>query len=376
MSPAPSPSAQHAEPVLVEEEDEDIEEEVEDEDAGSTTPPLARFTSVWKAVAAGGKETLPGTKSALFNVNDLFLFQLEAWRDQTLSNLLPRKFTVSQFQAVASHEKARIADCCPQEIRTCDDLNQALNLIKEWHQRWPLRSLSLNFTLYLVEEKEVEITASTATPSQRSSDRSGGRRTATQAQLANLPEVLAAEEASGNRIPAIADRWPCTNVHCRNKGKTCWQNKKSPNSPDQAIHHYPVSAENFQRWNKELLRGESTIDQPSQNIIVNLVNWKERDRKSHKEQTPAKEDASSSTVNNLVSTLLITQLRQMNQPLQYPPPYSGDPPHNSSPLRSETDPVELLGQFFDWLADQPGFSSGQQRAILEPIREKLIEDSV
>src|SRR5689334_8812957 len=94
--PVSPPPAQHAEPVLVEEEDEDIEEEVEDEDAGSSTPPLARFTSVWKAVAAGGKETLPGTKSAVFNVNDLFLFQLEAWRDQTLSNLLPRKFTVSQ----------------------------------------------------------------------------------------------------------------------------------------------------------------------------------------------------------------------------------------------------------------------------------------
>jgi len=64
----------------------------------------------------------------------------------------------------------------------------------------------------------------------------------------------------------------------------------------------------------------------------------------------------------------------MNQPPQYPPPYSSDPPHNSSPVRSETDPVELLGQFFDWLADQSGFSSEQQRAILEPIREKLIED--
>jgi len=85
-----------------------------------------------------------------------------------------------------------------------------------------------------------------------------------------------------------------------------------------------------------------------------------------------------STVSNLVSALLVTQLRQMSQPQQhplYPPPYSTvKPPLNSSPVRSETDPIELLGQFFDWLANQPGFNSEQQRTILEPIKEKLIED--
>jgi len=140
----------------------------------------------------------------------------------------------------------------------------------------------LNFTLFLVEEKEPEVLAFTATPGQRSSNKAGARRTATQAQLTALPELLAAEDASGNRIPAIADRRPCMNIHCRNKGKTCWQNKKSPDSLDQAINHYPISAENFQRWNKELFSGDSTIDQPLQNIVVNLVNWRERDRKSHK----------------------------------------------------------------------------------------------
>ena len=38
------------------------------------------------------------------------------------------------------------------------------------------------------------------------------------------------------------------------------------------------------------------------------------------------------------------------------------------------DLVKLLGQFFDWLADQQGFRSKQQRALLEPIKEKLMED--
>ena len=92
---------------------------------------------------------------------------------------------------------------------------------------------------------------------------------------------------------------------------------------------------------------------------------------------PANQDSLSSTVGNLVSALLVTQLRQMNQPQQhpiYPPPYSTmeSAPH-SSPVWSETDPIELLGQFFDWLSDQPGFNSEKQRIMLETIKEKLME---
>jgi hypothetical protein len=220
------------------------------------------------------------------------------------------------------------------------------------------------------------------TLSQHISDRPAGRRTATQTQLTNLPDVLAAEEASGNRIPAIADRWPCINIHCRNKGKTCWQNKKSPDSPDNAINHYPISAENFQRWDKELLSGESTIEQPSQNLIVNLV--KERSRRIQKEQVVEKEVPTQSNIHQLVSVIMAKELRTMNQishlspqyvPLQYPPPYSNvEAPQNSSPVQSEPDPVELLSQFFEWLANQPEFSSERQRAILEPIKDKLVEE--
>jgi hypothetical protein len=129
--------------VAVEEEDnkeveEEDNEEVEEEDneeneveEDKDTSLLVYFTSVWKAVAASRKEVLPGTKSALFNVNNLFLYQLEAWRDQILLDLLLRKFAISQFQAIASYEKARQADYCPQEIRSRNDLYQALDLIKE-----------------------------------------------------------------------------------------------------------------------------------------------------------------------------------------------------------------------------------------------------
>lgn len=66
-----------------------------------------------------------------------------------------------------------------------------------------------------------------------------------------------------------------------------------------------------------------------------------------------KEDSISSLkFDNLISAMLVNQLKAMNQPPQppplYPPPYSNVvPPQNSSPIRSETDPIKLLSQFFN-----------------------------
>jgi hypothetical protein len=77
-------------------------------------------------------------------------------------------------------------------------------------------------------------------------------------------------------MPAIADRWPCTSSGCPNKGKTCWRNQKL-NALDKPEHHYPVPAELFRRWSKEIIDEISTVEQPSQEIIVALVAWKERD---------------------------------------------------------------------------------------------------
>jgi len=37
-------------------------------------PPPVRFISIWKATISGRKETLPATKSAIYNTNNLYLF--------------------------------------------------------------------------------------------------------------------------------------------------------------------------------------------------------------------------------------------------------------------------------------------------------------
>lgn len=378
----PSPPASAQPPVDIDAEDNDEgEEEVEDDDTEEPPEPPAvvRFMSVWKAF--NGKEVLPGSRSAMLDQDILYLTAIEAWGEKLLRDLLPRKFKVQQLEAIASYENARACDFCQQQINSYEDLWQAVEIIKEWRLRWPLKSLRLDFTLSLVEEKEVIPATPIPTSSQRVGDRLGGRRTATQAQLNDLPELLAAEEDAGNHVPRIADRWSCSNKHCSNYPATCWRNSRSSTSPDHVLHHYPISSENMARWNREILKGESTVDQPSQNIIVQLVNWKEKGRKSNKIEQPKEKD---DTFDNLLKALLFKELKSQPQPQpqlpMYPPHYppypypTVDQPQNSSPVRSETDPVELLGFFFKWLADQPGFNNEQQREILKSIKIRLMDE--
>ena len=122
-----------------------------------------------------------------------------------------------------------------------------------------------------------------------------GRRTATQRQLADLPMVLDSEQFAGNLMLQIADQWPCRNSQCRNKGKTCWQNKKQPDGPDHASNHYPVPGELFRRWNHEISQELSIVEQPSQSLIVQLVNWRERDSKKTAARLPKPVEGFSTT---------------------------------------------------------------------------------
>ena len=54
--------------------------------------------SVWKAV--DGKETLPGTRSAVLTEDTIYLSSIETWRDKVLLDLLPRKFKIQQLNLV------------------------------------------------------------------------------------------------------------------------------------------------------------------------------------------------------------------------------------------------------------------------------------
>ncbi len=78
-------------------EDENIEEftKVENEDVGlPLLLPLIYFTSVWKAVIGNEKESLLGTRSAIFNTKSIYYFELNEWQNETVLHLLPWKFKI------------------------------------------------------------------------------------------------------------------------------------------------------------------------------------------------------------------------------------------------------------------------------------------
>jgi hypothetical protein len=86
----------------------------------------------------------------------------------------------------------------------------------------------------------------------------------------------------------------------------------------------------------------------------------------------------SSTTDQLIQTFLVTQICQLTQQQQpselpYTLPMSIYPPllAPSSPVWSDSDPSEILAQFFDWFIQR---SSEQQREMLGDIRQKLLDE--
>jgi hypothetical protein len=353
------------------EEYQEQEEVVEDDDAGEEEPkrkdasPL-KFRTTWRAIC--GKEHLPGVRSGGYTKDTLHIFDIEQWKQEVLSDLQPRIFRVVSLVATASYERCRQADEFPQELRSTLDLDAVLGCLEEWHKQGSRRALALKVTLQLEEEKLTEPT------------QAQGRRTATQQQLNSLPQVLEAEERSGNHMPAIADHWACINTRCRNKGKTCWRSRVA-GAPDIADDHYPVPSDLFRRWSKEVNDEISTVEKPSTQIILALSRFRDRGRK--KQESSAKPDqqsvaaADASTTSALLNVFLVTQLRQLNQ--QNSPATLGSLPEHpaqlhSSPIRTEKDPQELLAEFFDWLTKQPGFTSERKIQLYARIKNTLAEE--
>ncbi|KAI9768075.1 MAG: hypothetical protein M1840_005109 [Geoglossum simile] len=287
-----------------------------------------------------------------------------------------------KIKAIASYERCRVLDECPFELRHQQDFLDALEVLKMWYAQH--KRVSLHITLFLKE-------AITEPQSQAESNpRSIGRqRTATQWQLAKLPDILQGEAAAGNSMPQVADYWTYSNSQCRNKDKMCWVNKQHPDTRDNAADHYPVCGEIFRQWSRKIADGLSTVEQPSQQIIVLLVNWREKERKkgTQAQQTPRLAEDISSTMNQLLQTLIAAQTQHLAQnlygglhnlsaplsnppnPPPYAPPYA--PPALSSPVHLNSDPNEILMQFFDWLI---GRSGEQQKETLEHIRDKLLDE--
>jgi hypothetical protein len=133
--------------------DDDEEEELGYNDEDEQLE-LLRFMSTWRAVA--GKESLPSVRTNIYKAGDIAMSDLTAWELDVLTQLLPRRFDTVKFEAVASYEKYRATDKCPQQIQGDLDLNLVMKVLQMWHTKWPSKALVVKIMLYLVERKEEE----------------------------------------------------------------------------------------------------------------------------------------------------------------------------------------------------------------------------
>ncbi|KAI9770770.1 MAG: hypothetical protein M1840_003020 [Geoglossum simile] len=316
-----------------------------------------------------------GRSSWRGDVPPLQIYAIRFWQREVLEKAKPRQLEIVKLEAIASYERCRTLDEYPFELQNQQDFLGALEVLKMWYTQH--KKVSLWIMLFLKEAIPEPRTQAESTPRYTSS-----RRTTTQRQLAKLSDILQGEAAAGNLMPQVADYWICSNSQCKNKNKTCWVNKRHPDARDNVADHYPVSGEIFRRWSREIADGLSTVEQPSQQIIVLLVNWRERERKksTQAQQAPKPAEDISSTMNQLLQTLIATQTQHLAQNLyrglhnlstssSNPPPYAPLVP--SSPVHSNSDPSEILTQFFDWLICR---SSEQQKESLEYIKSRLLDE--
>lgn len=63
-----------------------------------------------------GKNTLPGVKSGVYKEGAISMRQLEAWKDRKFADLAPRTFKAVRWEAVASYDKCKASNKCPQDI--------------------------------------------------------------------------------------------------------------------------------------------------------------------------------------------------------------------------------------------------------------------
>ncbi|KAI9766235.1 MAG: hypothetical protein M1840_006649 [Geoglossum simile] len=331
-------------------EDEDIipriiDNELEDEEEKDKD--TMTYLSIWKAIVNSKK--ILCLKSRLFTV-DPTIYSIQCWQREVLEHAALQQLEVIRLQAVTSYEHCRALDECPVELQSQRDIYDATEILRMWHN----------------QRKRSQPDSSIRT----------GWRTAMQQQIAELPDILQSEMITSNSMLQVADHWTCLNSQCRNKGKTCWINKLRPSVRDNMAEHYSVPGKIFRCWSREITDNLSTVEQPSQQIIILLVNWRERERKksSQTQQIPRPVEDIASTTTQLLQILIAAQTQQLAQnlysngsnstavPSLYPPPYT--PPIPSSPIRLNSDLSEILSQFFDWLTVKPN----------APIKNKLLNE--
>ncbi|KAF2177472.1 hypothetical protein K469DRAFT_358292 [Zopfia rhizophila CBS 207.26] len=115
--------------------------------------PLLKFQSIWRVVL--GKETLPVTEAGVYEEGAITIRQLEAWRDEKLLFLKPRRLTAVRWCTNASYSGCKSTEECPYIIASDLDLYKATQVLSLWREQYPKKTLRLDLSFYVEEEAPV-----------------------------------------------------------------------------------------------------------------------------------------------------------------------------------------------------------------------------
>jgi len=190
-------------------------------------------------------------------------------------------------------------------------------------------------------------------------------RSTTAVMLANQPAERAAMEVDGNHALSLIERWPCKFNGCPNYGHTCFVQGRD----DDKSSHYPIPNPIAYAWSSAVARGDVTVDEPAAHFMKALMEAKWRKRKSSELSSPSKVDVKRDTGGNVVNVYYGDSKKKRRRALSIP---SSSPVRDVSP-ESLSDPVDVMSDFFDWLADKPAWRKKERATTLKGMREMFVE---
>lgn len=255
-----------------------------------------------------------------------------------------------------------------------EDFETLLSNLQEWSAS---KKTALAMTITASVVPVVSSTASSAALAV------GVRSTATNIQLANVPQtVTELEETGQGDTLTLVERWPCRSQAsgCPNVGHTCWI---SGREEDKSCH-YPLYGEVMAQWAAALKKKEPgiSVHDPGSRLAERLIKLKMKKRRSSVAETPAKKRSRRSSVGGVMERYE----GERSGPVFY---VGCDKGHNtrravseqpSSPIRlgsahgsdASTDSQTLVEDFFSWCSFRAEWGP-RRRPVLQQMKELFVK---
>jgi hypothetical protein len=314
------------------EDDEDEEVELGDmypEDEDLLEDDTVVFTHRWRAWL-GNTPINSASRTSPSSTTRLSYEDFEAWIGKTRT-ALANKGVFQSATYTAWYDRQPKGERGASSMNVDDEhLPHIINLIKHLHATYPCKALMLDYDAYFDPPQATQVAPTPVTTRSRPG-------IATRVQEEGIGAVIATEINAGNgpRL-GIIDRWICQLATCPNTPNICWVDRRE-GQVDRVQDHYPVTGELLAMWNRDVMTGNGSAQQPSDRVIMKLKQHKEARKKPKKRKSEDSDDDLPS-LKHLCKVLLVERLSSFQK--TSPPPKAATPPPAPTTVQSSS-PIEL-----------------------------------